>query len=125
MPLPMNDELKQDFDSALVKHLLFKSKLRSFLYGSGISEAPIRDPEACIFGQWITNTVLKKYPRIPESQELNRAHIKIHQEANRLMDLQQQGHQDRAIEGLAEVNRLADQITQLLRTLEQNIRAGR
>jgi hypothetical protein len=121
----MTDELKQDFDSALVKHLLFKSKLRSFLYGSGISEAPIRDPEACIFGQWITNVVMKKYAHIPESQEMNRQHIKIHQEANRLMDLQQQGQQEQAIAGLSEVNYLADQLTQLLRTLEQKIRAER
>ncbi|SNC74882.1 Chemoreceptor zinc-binding domain-containing protein [Hymenobacter gelipurpurascens] len=121
----MNDELKQDFDSALVKHLLFKSKLRSFLYGSGISESPIRDPEACIFGQWITNVVLKQYAYLPESHELNRQHIRVHQVANRLMDLHQQGHPDEAKEGLSEVNLLADHITQLLRTIEQKVRAAR
>jgi hypothetical protein len=119
----MNDELKQDFDSALVKHLLFKSKLRSFLYGSGISEAPIRDPNVCIFGQWINDKVLKQYGYLPESHELNRVHISMHHVANRLMDLHQQGLQEQAIAGLAEVNFLADRITELLRTIQQQLRA--
>ncbi|MBX0290793.1 CZB domain-containing protein [Hymenobacter sp. HSC-4F20] len=120
----MTDSLKQDFDSALVKHLLFKSKLRSFLYGNGTSQAPIRDPLACSFGQWIATQVLPQYGHLPESRELDRLHIRIHQIANRLMDLHQRGQQEEAIAGLAEINVLADHITVLMRTLEEKLRAG-
>lgn len=120
----MHNELKQEFDSVLVKHLLFKSKLRSFLYGSGTSQGPIRDPQACSFGQWITERALQTYRHLPESQELDQVHIRIHQEANRLMDLCLQGHADAAIEGLGEINRLADHIARLLRTMEDKLRAG-
>jgi hypothetical protein len=121
----MTDELKQDFDSALIKHLSFKSKLRSFLYGSGTSQTPIRDPNVCSFGQWINTKVLKEYGHLPTSHELNRVHIRMHQVANRLMDLLQQGQQDQAIAGLAEVDQIADHITQLLRTMQQQLRTSR
>ncbi|RPD50296.1 hypothetical protein DNI29_05735 [Hymenobacter sediminis] len=121
----MNHDLKQDFESASVKHLLFKSKLRSFLYGNGTSEGPIRDPQACIFGQWITNRALTDYGHLPESRELDRVHTQIHLEANRLMDLHQSGHQEEAIAGLSEINKMANRITELLRTMEEKLRAGR
>ncbi|SNR40741.1 MULTISPECIES: CZB domain-containing protein [Hymenobacter] len=119
----MNDELKQEFDSALVKHLHFKSKLRSFLYGSGTSEEPIRDPRACSFGRWILERALPDYRHLPETQQLDRVHLQIHQAANRLMDLHKRGQADAAIDGLAEVNQLADQVTRLLRTMEAKLRA--
>ncbi|MDU0371085.1 CZB domain-containing protein [Hymenobacter endophyticus] len=121
----MTDELKQEFDGARIKHLHFKSKLRSFLYGSSTAEAPIRDPRQCSFGQWITTYVLTRYGQLPESRELDAVHTQIHLEANRLMDMAQRGRQDEAIAGMAEINRLADLITRLLRTLEDKIRTGR
>lgn len=121
----MTDDLKQEFDGARIKHLHFKSKLRSFLYGSGTAEAPIRDPLQCSFGQWITSYVLARFGQLSESRELDAVHTNIHLEANRLMDMAQRGQQDEAIAGLAEINRLADQIAQLLRTLEAKIRTGR
>lgn len=121
----MSDELKQEFDAARIKHLHFKSKLRSFLYGSNTAEAPIRDPHQCSFGQWISQYLLPRYGFLPESWQLNEAHDKIHQEANRLMDMAQAGQRDEAISGMAEINRLADHITALLRTLEEKIRTGR
>ncbi|UYZ63285.1 CZB domain-containing protein [Hymenobacter weizhouensis] len=120
----MSDDLKQDFDAASVKHLLFKSKLRSYLFGSGTSEAPIRDPQACSFGHWIAERALRTYGHLPESQQLDRLHIRIHEVANRLMDLHQRGRPDEAVAGLAEVNQLADQITHLLRTMQEKLRAG-
>jgi len=120
----MNDELKQDFDSALVKHLLFKSKLRSYLYGSGISQGPIRDPAQCNFGHWIKEKALGSYSHLPESRELDQLHNRIHQEANRIMDMHAHGQTEPALAGLPAVERLADQITALMRTMEQKLRTG-
>jgi hypothetical protein len=118
----MNDDLKQDFESGLVKHLLFKSKLRSYLYGSGTTQGPIRDPKQCAFGHWIETRALGPYVHLRESRELDQIHTRIHQEANRLMDLHEQGQSEAALAGLPTVERLADQMTQLLRTMEQKLR---
>ncbi|RSK47691.1 CZB domain-containing protein [Hymenobacter rigui] len=120
----MSDELKQEFDAARIKHLHFKSKLRSFLYGSNTAEAPIRDPQQCSFGHWISGFLLPQYGHLPESRQLDNLHDKIHQEANRLMDMAQQGQREEAIARLAEINRLADQIALLLRTIEATVRSS-
>lgn len=120
----MNNEVKQDFESGLVKHLLFKSKLRSFLYGSGTSQGPIRDPQQCAFGHWIQDRILGVYGHLPEARELDRVHIQIHEQANRLMDLHQQGEQEAALAGLPAVEHLVDHITRLLRTMEERLRTG-
>ena len=118
----MNDDLKQEFDAARIKHLLFKSKLRSFLYGSNTEQGPIRDADLCAMGQWINQRVLTDFAHLPESRELDRVHRLIHVEANRLMDLQQSGRQDEAVSGLGKINAMADQIVALLRTMEDSLR---
>ncbi|MBC6990491.1 CZB domain-containing protein [Hymenobacter sp. BT491] len=117
----MNEELQQEFRTVSVKHLLFKSKLRSFLYGANIDEEPIRSPEICAFGQWIHNEALIKYSHLPESRQLDRVHREIHRVANRLMDLRLQGQTEQAIDGLLEVDALADQLTDLLRLMQQKL----
>ncbi|GGE94831.1 CZB domain-containing protein [Hymenobacter cavernae] len=120
----MNDDLKQDFETALVKHLLFKSKLRSFLYGSGTAEEPIRDANTCALGKWINERALVQYGHLPEAQELDRVHRQVHQVANRLMDLHVAGQAEQAIAGLSDVQVLTDRISQLLRTMENKLRQG-
>ena len=59
-------DIKQDFEGALVKHLLFKSKLRSFLYGTNTAEAPIRDPDVCALGHWIRERRTGIYAHLKE-----------------------------------------------------------
>jgi len=117
----MNDELKQEFDTASVRHLLFKSKLRSFLYGSNTAEEPIRDPNVCALGKWINERALIVYAHLPESKELDQVHQQIHKEANRLMDLRLAGKAEQAITGLADVQVLAERITELLHTMENKL----
>lgn len=121
----MYENLKQDFEMAQVRHLLFKSKLRSALYGSGTAEAPIRDAQVCALGVWIRERALVAYAHLPESRELDKVHQQIHQEANRLLDLHQAGNVEQAIAGLASVQGFVDEITRLLRTMEQKLRAER
>jgi hypothetical protein len=116
------EELKQDFESALVKHLHFKSRLRSFLYGNGLEEGPLRNPEQCSLGQWIASRIRGPYAHIPEARLLDQAHVRIHKEANRLMDLHQAGAVETAIAGFHVVQLIAEDITQLLRTIEDKLR---
>ncbi|OUJ75551.1 CZB domain-containing protein [Hymenobacter crusticola] len=121
----MHDDIKQDFETASVKHFLFKSKLRSFLYGSGTAEGPIRDPNLCSLGKWINERALVTYKHLPEAHELNRVHRQIHEKANQLMDLRLAGETEQAITGLADVQVMADRIVQLLRAMEEKLRHGR
>lgn len=120
----MHEELKQDFEMAQVRHHLFKSKLRSALYGSGTAEEPLRNPHVCALGAWIRDRALGPYAHLPESHALDKAHLQIHQEASRLLDLHQRGQTEQALAGLTAVQVHADEITRLLHTMEQKLRAG-
>lgn len=115
------EAIKQDFESALVKHFSFKARLRSFLYGNNSEEAPLRDPDQCGLGKWITSRRLGAYTHLPEMRELDQQHRLIHQQANRLMDLHMAGQRDEALAGFKEVQTRADAIVLLLQTLENKL----
>lgn len=118
-----SQDIKQDFEGALVKHLLFKSKLRSFLYGTNLAEGPIRDPDVCALGQWIRERRADLYADLPEMRQLDQMHRRLHEQANRLMDLRLAGQAETGIARLAEVQPLTDQITALLTTLQARLQA--
>ncbi|OON69150.1 CZB domain-containing protein [Hymenobacter sp. CRA2] len=118
----MDDNLKREFDAARLKHILFKAKLRTFLYGAGTNESPVRDPDVCALGQWINTVALPQFGYLPETQELNRLHRHLHQVANRLLDLHQAGQVEEAVQGLRETTTLTDQVLDLLNTIERNLR---
>jgi hypothetical protein len=112
-------DIKQDFEGALVKHLLFKSKLRSFLYGTNTSEAAIRDPEVCALGQWIRERRSGAYAHLKqEMTRLDKVHRQVHEVANRLMDLRQNGQPEAGIAGLADIQAMTDEITTLLTAMQ-------
>ncbi|MFD1873374.1 CZB domain-containing protein [Hymenobacter bucti] len=116
------DAIKQDFESALVKHFSFKAKLRSFLYGNSNSEGPLRDPDQCGLGKWITTRREGAYAHIPEMKELDQQHRVIHQRANELMDKHLAGQRDEALAGFSEVQERADYIVRLMQTIEGKLR---
>lgn len=118
----MDDYLKREFDAARLKHILFKARLRSFLYGAGGDEAPVRDPDECSLGEWIRDVALPRFSHHPETRQLDDAHRRIHAEANRLMDMHQAGQSDEALRGLRAANPLTDEVLSLLNTLEHKLR---
>ena len=123
--LPMTiEELKQDFESARIKHVHFKSKLRSFLFGNGGAEGPLRDPEQCGLGLWIADRLrgAGSYAHLPEARQFDQQHVLIHKEANRLMDLHNQGHVEEAMAGFTPLQDIAEQMVGLLQTMEAKLR---
>lgn len=118
------EELKQDFESARIKHVHFKSKVRSYLFGNGVQEGPLRDPEQCSLGQWIAVRMRGNgpYAHVPEARRFDQQHILIHQEANRLMDLHKAGKADEASSGYTPLQVLADEMVVLLQTIEAKLR---
>ena len=119
------EAIKQDFESAIVKHVSFKAKLRSFLYGNANAEAPLRDPNQCGLGQWIASRRQGEYAHLAEMKTLNQQHLLVHQQANRLMDLHLAGHREEALAGFKEVQATADHIVELLQTIEAKLRTTR
>lgn len=118
------EAIKQDFESALVKHFSFKARLRSFLHGNSNEQGPLRDPDQCGLGQWITARRQGDYQHLPEMGELDRQHRLIHRQANRLMDLHLTGHREEALSGFGEVQVLADSMMALLQTMEAKLRTA-
>jgi hypothetical protein len=116
------ESIKQDFDSALLKHFAFKAKLRSFLYGNLSEQGPLRDPDQCTLGKWINDRLTGDYAGVPDMKMLDHHHRHMHQLANRLMDLHLAGQRDEAMAGFKEVQMLADDMVVLLRTIEAKLR---
>lgn len=95
------EELKQDFESARVKHVYFKSKQRSFLFGNGVEEQFLRNPEQCTLGIWIAERLRSNgtCAHLPIARKFDCKHILIHQEAARLVDMRTAGQTEAANAG--------------------------
>lgn len=119
-------EVKQDFESALIKHVHFKSKLRSFLFGNGGEEGPLRNPEQCSLGVWIADRMrgTGPYTHLPEAKLFDQQHQRIHREANRLMDMHSAGRMEEVSAGYGPLQVIADEMVDLLQTMEANLRRG-
>lgn len=116
-----NDSIKLDFEQARAKHLLFKSRLRSILYGIEIDEAPVLSHYECNVGNWIYNHALITYGYLPDMVELEKVHAEIHVSARRLIALYKEGNVEAARLGLQDMEKVADNLVVLLTTLETKI----
>jgi predicted RNA polymerase sigma factor len=118
----MEEDLRREFDAARLKHILFKARLRSFLYGSGTAEEPVRDADICALGQWISTVALPQFGHLPETQQLDRVHRQVHVQANTLLDLYLAGRTDEAQRRLRETNAITDEVLKLINTIELKLR---
>ncbi|TGE22987.1 CZB domain-containing protein [Hymenobacter metallicola] len=118
----MDIDIRQDFGVAMGQHLIFKSKLRSFLYGGSFASAPTRDPDLCSLGIWIAERRRGPWGYVPEWAELDRLHRLLHREANQLMDMALQGFEEQARAGLTDLLPTIDRIPRLLQTIQNQLR---
>jgi hypothetical protein len=118
------EELKQDFESARIKHVHFKSKLRSYLFGNGGDVSTLRDSEKCGLGQWIATRLRGNgaYAHLAEARQFDQKHIQIHREACRLMDLHDAGGSSSGSVNDGLLQQLADEMVSLLQTMEAKLR---
>lgn len=112
-------KLKHEFESATVKHILFKSKVKSYLYGSATDLEPIVNFRVCSFGQWIYEKGLPLFGKMPEMQELEKVHKEIHEFAAYLVALKQENQTEKALEQLPELENRANAIFDLLKTVQE------
>lgn len=111
-----------DFQQAKVKHLQFKSNLRSILYGaSDIDENPVLSHYDCTVGKWIYEYALGQYGHLPEMIALENVHADIHSKASELISLYKKGAVLEARSGLSDMEQIADRLVNLLTLLEAQI----
>ncbi|GEO04035.1 hypothetical protein AAE02nite_16990 [Adhaeribacter aerolatus] len=111
-------DLKYVFESAKIKHFVFKSKVKSYLYGSNTPLEPILNYRQCSFGQWIYDVGLPRFDHLPEMHQLEKVHRDIHDHAIYLVNLKQADRTETALAGLPKLEQLADSIVELLKQIQ-------
>ena len=108
-----------DFQQARIKLVVFKSRLRSVLYG-------VREPEEALFsvwdnpfGQWVTLTLVPRYGLSPEIRTIERVLHQMLHHGHELVRNYQQGRIEEARAGLEQIEAYATSINQALHQLEQ------
>ncbi|KAA9331802.1 CZB domain-containing protein [Adhaeribacter soli] len=117
----MTLSVKQEFEQGRIKHFLFKSKLRAILLGAAIDESPVLSEHECPFGQWMQDFLLGACASFKELRQLETIHTDLHREARRVVKLHHAGAEETALKGLDEIDKMADQIVELLDRLEQKL----
>lgn len=114
--------LELDFELAKTRHFLFKTRLRSMLYGAEIDEGPILSRHECSLGKWLYGHALKDYGHIPEMLDLEKVHSEIHEVASALLNLYKGGQIEEARDGYKEIEVIAASLTSILSVVEEKLK---
>ncbi|QKG58442.1 histidine kinase [Hymenobacter sp. BRD128] len=110
-----------DFQQARVKQVLFKSRLRSVLYGVREADATLFSPADSPLGQWLQTVLKPDYGTRPEVREAERLLQQLLRTGQDLTTRYQRGQIEEARAGLDQVNTLADQIDAVLLGLQHSL----
>jgi hypothetical protein len=113
-----------DFQQARVKLVLFKSRLRSVLYGVREAEPGLFSLTDNPLGQWVRASLRPGLDGRGEVRELEHALQQLLSTGQALAARYQRGQIEEARAGLDQVNALADQIESLLVSLERGLAAA-
>lgn len=117
----MLTKVSLEFEQAKAKHLLFKARLRSILYGIEVDEAPVLSPTDCSLGKWICDYLQKHFNHLPEVAELEKVHTDIHHTAVFLIKQYKEGKAEEARKGLLEMEVVAEKVVFLLEEIQKKI----
>ncbi|GAA4295933.1 hypothetical protein [Nibribacter koreensis] len=106
-----------DIKQARVKFILFKSKLRSILYGSSADDS-VLSPRDNSLGQWLYASALAKYGHLAEIREIEKINLSISGIAKDLISLYKGGKIDEARSGLTHLDRWEEELIRLLDEIE-------
>jgi hypothetical protein len=110
-----------DFQQARIKQVLFKSRLRSVLYGVREADAALFSMAENPFGQWLTTVIKPQYNARPEVRAMEQNLQDTLQASQALVHQYQRGQIEEARTGLSTVNGYADKMEQLLQSLEKAV----
>ena len=111
-----------DFQQLRIKHILYKSKVRSMLYGGAFDEAffsrngPI--------GVWFATIGMARYMKEAEMGELAKIHQELEAITLDLYRLYRNGKIDEAHSGLKNVEKQSERFLALLLLLENRLKEG-
>ncbi|WP_201980627.1 hypothetical protein [Hymenobacter rubidus] len=110
-----------DFQQARVKQVLFKSRLRSVLYGVREAEPDLFSYPDNPLGQWIQSVAKPELGNVSAVRELERTVQQMLRTGQDLATRYQRGHIEEARTGLDQINSFADQIENQLFSLENSL----
>ncbi|QNF32238.1 histidine kinase [Adhaeribacter swui] len=108
-----------DLQQLRIKHILYKAKVRSAVYGGSY--------DAAFFSRlgpvntWFDSVGLLKYKNEPEMRELNGLQQEINLFVNHLTDLYKRGKIDEAYDGLSVIEEKSIQFLNLVTLMEQRL----
>ncbi|MBC5775085.1 histidine kinase [Pontibacter sp. KCTC 32443] len=109
-----------DFQQLRIKHILYKSKVRSVLYGGVYDEAFFS--RSGPVSQWFSTVGHVRYLHEPEMSELATVHKELNSTALELFSLYNSGQIDQAHDGLKSIEYKSDQFLNLLSKLEDRLK---
>ncbi|MCR5889188.1 hypothetical protein LRS06_15730 [Hymenobacter sp. J193] len=110
-----------DFQQARIKQVLFKSRLRSVLYGVREAEPTLFSLRDNPLAQWLDSIIKPQYGLIPETREIERAISQMLDTGQALVRQYQRGQLEEARAGLEQIDGFALRIEALLQKLEQHV----
>ena len=108
-----------DFQQARVKQVLFKSRLRSVLYGVREAEPSLFAMQENPLGQWLNAVLKPQHGHRPEVAGIERLIRQTLDTGQSLVRQYQRGEIEQARTGLEQIERLASEIDQLLTKVER------
>ncbi|WP_439881048.1 histidine kinase [Pontibacter sp. MBLB2868] len=115
------NQAQVDFQQLRIKHILFKSKVRSVLYGGEKDETFFS--RSGPVNAWFSLIGRSRYGSISEMQELARVQQDLDSTADQLFRLYKNGHIEQAMAGLQQLEERSGKFLELLGKLEEKASA--
>lgn len=109
-----------DFQQLRIKHILYKSKVRSMLYG-GVFDKVFFSRSGPI-GTWFSTVGAVRYASESEMSELAKEHRELEATTLELYRLYKGSRIDEAHEGLKSIEKSSDRFLSLLSKLEERLK---
>ncbi|CAK0764039.1 methyl-accepting chemotaxis protein [Gammaproteobacteria bacterium] len=116
------DQNRFDFEAAKIAHLAWKTRLRSFLDGTG----PLTRDQAvshhhCQLGKWYYSEGLEKYGHISAMRQIEQPHAELHNTIKEVLRLKETGNIKGAEAEYTKVEAISKHIVELLGKVQANI----
>ncbi|MFD2247724.1 histidine kinase [Pontibacter ruber] len=108
-----------DIQQLRIKHILFKSKVRSVLYGGTYDEAFFSS--AGPIATWFSSVGFVKFGHAPEVLEMHKLHQELNTTAQQLFLLYKSNKIDQAHEGLKTIEKNSERFLLILARLEEQL----
>ena len=118
----MMDSNSLDFQQARIKQILFKSQLRSVLYGVREADEALFSPQGSALGQWLSTVIKPKFPLRAEVREAERLLQDMLRTGQDLAAQYRRGQIEEARQGLTQIDRIGEQLVTVLQKLGQETR---